>query len=112
MLSIYSRHYNVITNQWESISAHVFTKNKDTYSDFKTGMLLIKEELEKREIPFRKMIKLTDNCSAEFKSRFVFGALKYEDMDVVGVYKTPGKYQNVFLISDKHGLFNTIFYLY
>jgi len=111
MLSIYSRHYNEITKQWESISAHVFTKNKDTYSDFKSGMVLIKAELEKREIPLRKMIKLTDNCSAEFKSRYVFGAFKYDDMEVVGVYKTPGKYK-FFFISGKHAVINTMFYLY
>lgn len=96
MLTIYSRHYNQTNDRWESISSHIFTKSKQPSSDFKSGLNLIRDELQKRNIPCRPMVKFTDNCCSEFKSRYVFGGLKNDDA-FVGVYKTPGKYLMVFI---------------
>ena len=91
MLTMYSRHYDETTNQWQAISAHVFTKNKQPHSDYQFGLNLIKEELEKQNIPCRKLVKLTDNCCSQNKSRYVLGDMKKDDIDFVGIYKTPGK---------------------
>ena len=90
MLTLYSRHYNENSNQWESIASHVFTKNKQPHSDYQFGLSLIKEELRKQNIPCRKLVKLVDNCCSENKSRYVLGDMKKDDIDFVCIYKTPG----------------------
>ena len=40
MLTLYSRHFNHKKDEWESIVAHVFTKNKNPKADYEMGILV------------------------------------------------------------------------
>ena len=95
MLTLYSRHFNHKKDEWESIVAHVFTKNKNPKADYEMGIKIIKNEFAEREIPLRKMVKFTDNCAAENKSKFVLADSK-TDEDFVAIFKTPGSFLFIF----------------
>ena len=91
MMTLYSRHYNQSNNEWESIVVHVFSKNKNPKTDYHVGIKMIKEEFAKRDIPVRRMVKFTDNCAAENKSKFVLADSK-SDENFVAIFKTPGTF--------------------
>ena len=90
MLTLYSRHFDEAKNEWASIVIHVFSKSKNARADYYKGIDAIKAEFVKRKIPVRKLIKYTDNCASENKSKYVLADSKLDE-DFVGIFKTPGK---------------------
>ena len=91
MLTLYSRHYNYQKEEWETIVVHVFSKHKNPKADYDLGIELIKTEFRNRDIHDRKMVKFTDNCPAENKSKFVLADAKLDE-NFVAIFKTPGKF--------------------
>ena len=91
MLTLYSRHYNHKKDQWESIVAHVFSKNKNPKADYQVGIEMIKKEFAERDIEERTMVKFTDNCPSENKSKFVLADSR-TDQKFVAIFKTPGSF--------------------
>ena len=91
MLTLYSRHFNQTKDQWETIVVHVFSKIKNPKADYHLGKELIKMEFAKRNIPDRPLVKFTDNCPSENKSKFVIADSK-EDETSIAIFKTPGDF--------------------
>ena len=91
MLTLYSRHYNHLEDEWETIVVHVFSKTKNPKADYDLGIEKIKSEFAERNIPVRPLIKYTDNCAHENKSKYVLGDSKLDESSVA-IFKTPGEY--------------------
>ena len=90
MLTLFSRHYNHMEDKWETIVVHVFSKSKNPKADYHVGIEKIKMEFAERNIPVRQLVKFTDNCAHENKSKFVLADSKLDETSVA-IFKTPGK---------------------
>ena len=89
MLTLYSRHFDSKNNEWETIVVHIFSKFKNPKADYHLGIQILKTEFAKRSVPVRPLVKFSDNCPSENKSRFVLADSKLDEVSV-SIFKTPG----------------------
>ena len=59
MLTLLFRYYDVREKNWFTISTHIFTNQRNTRADYETGMQLIREELNKRNVSTRRLVKVS-----------------------------------------------------
>ena len=59
MLTLLLRYFDEEKDSWQSLSCHIFTNKRDTRADYVAGKNLLWEELKKRNVPERRLVKVS-----------------------------------------------------